>query len=298
MDDCHSNKGFIERIKNFINPCKQQTNNTDSLRNAIEELIEEEKNPPSSDVAQHERLLISNILTLRDIPVVDIMIPRADIISININSSKEDLLSLLVEKPHSRIPVYDGGLDNITGVLYTKDIIATLSKGGEFKINDIMSQNPLMISPAMRVMDLLLQFKKSKVHIAFVVDEFGGIDGLVTISDLVEAIVGEINEEHDDFDIEPQFIERPDGTVIADARYAIEDLEEKYGNIFSEDDENEDVDTLAGLVINIAGHMPTRGEIIHHSSGIEFEIIEADPRKIIRLRIRHLPKKKQGLRKK
>jgi len=289
MDDCHSNTGFISKIKNFINPNKNQTNNDNSLRNAIEELIEEEENPPASAAAAHERLLISNILKLRDIPVVDMMIPRVDIIAIDIHSTKTELLALLAEKPHSRLPIYEGGLDNITGVLYTKDIIAALAKGDDFKIKDLMIQ-PLMISPAMRAMDLLLQLKKSKVHIAFVVDEFGGIDGLITISDLVEAIVGEISEEHD-FDIDPQFIERPDGTAIADARYAIEDFEVKYGNVIYEDDENEDVDTLAGLIINIAGHMPTRGEIIRHASGIEFEIIDADPRKIIRVRIRNLPKK-------
>ena len=286
--DYNNKKSIIKTIRNLL--MAKQVNNDDSLREAIEELIDEEElNSPLSAVAEHERMLISNILQLRDLPVIDVMIPRADIISIDINTSKEELMDILQETPRSRIPVCDGGLDNLVGVVYTKDIIANIAKGGEFKVRDIMVE-PLVISPAMRVMDLLIQFKRSKVHIAFVVDEFGGIDGLITINDLTEAIVGEIDDEHD-FEIEPQLIERNDGTIIADARYDIEDFEEKYGQIFEGDECRENVDTLAGLIINIAGHMPTRGQIVvHETSGAEFYIIDADPRKILRVRIRNLPK--------
>jgi len=289
MEDDHSKKfDIIKTVKKLINP--KQANNESSLRDAIEELIEEDDTDvPLSDAAEHEKLLISNILQLRDLPVIEVMIPRADIISVDINDTKEDLLRIMQETPLSRIPVCDGGLDNLVGVVYTKDIIANFAKGGDFKVKDIMVE-PLVISPAMRVMDLLIQLKRSKVHIAFVVDEFGGIDGLITINDLIEAIVGEINNEHD-FEIEPQLIERSDGTIIVDGRYDIEDFEDKYGNIFDENEECEDVDTIAGLVINIAGHMPTRGEIvIHDDTGTEFHIIDADPRKIIKVRIKNLPR--------
>jgi len=279
-------KGLVTWVKSLL-PVRSV--NDDSLRDAIEELIEEEDASPQSAVARHERKLISNILELRDLPVAKVMVPRADIVAIDIASPREDLIKLLAEKPHSRIPVYKGDLDNIIGFVHIKDIVAHIADGNPFELKDIM-RDVLVVSPAMRVMDLLLQLRQSKVHIAFVVDEFGGIDGLITISDLIEAIVGEIDDEYA-FDIDPQLIERPDGSAIADARYPIKSFEAKYGNVFAEDDENEKVDTLGGLVTAIAGHVPSRGEIIRHSSGIEFEVLDADPRRVTRVRIRHLPKK-------
>ena len=266
-----------------------KSNSDDGLREAIEELIEEEDTQPQSAVAVHERRLISNILQLRDLPVVDVMVPRADIVAIDINAPREDLIRLLAEKPHSRIPLYKGDMDNIIGVVHIKDMVASMADGHPFELKDIM-RDVLVVSPAMRVMDLLLQLRQSKVHIAFVVDEFGGIDGLITINDLIEAIVGEIDDEYA-FELDPQLIERPDGTALADARYPIEAFAARYGITFQEDDEDEDADTLGGLITSLAGHVPSRGEIIHHSSGIEFEIIEADPRRIMRVRVRNLPKK-------
>jgi CBS domain containing-hemolysin-like protein len=218
------------------------------------------------------------------------MVPRADIVAISADASKEDLYNLLSEKPHSRIPVYKDDLDNILGVINVKDIVANLKNESVFEIRDIM-RDVLVVSPAMRVMDLLLQMRQSRVHIAFVVDEFGGIDGLITINDLIEAIVGEIDDEYD-FDIEPQLIERPDGTAIADGRYPIADFEKKYGETFAENEEHEEVDTMGGLVTFIAGHVPTRGEVIKHAaSGVEFEVIDADPRRVMRVRIRNIPQR-------
>ena len=281
-------KGLVTWVKSLL-PVKSV--NDDSLRDAIEELIEEEDTTPQSAVARHERRLISNILQLRDLPVAKMMVPRADIVAIDISSPREDLVKLLSEKPHSRIPVYKGDLDNIIGFVHIKDIVANIADGNPFELKDIM-RDVLVVSPSMRVMDLLLQLRQSKVHIGFVVDEFGGIDGLITISDLIEAIVGEIDDEYD-FDIDPQLIERPDGSAIADARYPIKTFEAKYGNVFNEDDENENIDTLGGLVTALAGHVPSRGEIIRHSSGIEFEVLDADPRRVTRVRIRHLPKKEE-----
>lgn len=279
---------IIDWVKNLL-PAKQSDD--DTLRDAIEELIEEGDSRPQSAVAQHERRLISNILELRDIPVLDVMVPRADIIAIDTKATREELLQLMAEHPHTRLPVYKDTLDNIVGVINMKDVVANIASGAAFDIRDIM-RDAMMVSPAMRVMDLILQMRQSKVHIAFVVDEFGGIDGLITINDLIEAIVGEIDDEYD-FEIQPQLIERPDGSAIADARFPIEEFENRYGNLFSEDDENEEVDTLGGLVTYIAGHVPSRGEVIYHKSGLEFEVIDADPRRIMRVRIRNLPKKEQ-----
>ena len=273
----------------FRNLLSVKNSNDDSLLEAIEELIEDEDTSNQSVVAVHERLLISNILQLRDLPVIDVMVPRADIVAISINAPREDIIELLSKKPHSRIPIYKRDLDNIIGVVYIKDMVSNIAKGNPFKLKDIMRE-AMVVSPSMRVIDLLLQLRQSRVHIAFVVDEFGGIDGLITINDLIEAVVGEIDDEYT-FGIVPKMIEHSDGSTIADARYSIKDFEEKYGDIFIEENEDEDVDTLGGLVTYLAGHVPSRGEIINHSSGIEFEILDADPRRIMSVRIRNLPKK-------
>ena len=275
-------------VKSFL-PAKPS--NEDSLRDAIEELIEETvgEEQPQSAVAVHERHLISNILQLRDLPVVDVMVPRADIVAVDITTTKDELYQILSERPHSRIPVYKDDLDNIVGVIHMKDLVANIANKKDFGVKDVMRE-VMVVSPAMRVMDLLLQMRQSKVHIAFVVDEFGGIDGLISINDLIEAVVGEIGDEFDS-GITPQLVERTDGSAIVDARYPVEQFEARYGNIFAEDEESDEADTLGGLVTYIAGHVPARGEIIRHTSGVEFEVIEADPRRIMRLRIRNLPKK-------
>ncbi|MDD9901077.1 MAG: hemolysin family protein [Alphaproteobacteria bacterium] len=265
------------------------SNRADEFREAIEELIEDKSDAPRTAIAAHERTLIANVLELRDLPVLDVMVPRADIVSVDINITRESLYQVIAERPHSRMPVYKDDLDNIVGVLHMKDVVANITAQNNFEIKDIL-RDSLVVSPAMRVLDLLLQMRQSKVHIAFVVDEFGGIDGLITINDLIEAIVGEIDDEFD-FEITPQLIERPDGSAVADARYAVEDFEKTYGPVFAEDEENEEADTLGGLVCYIAGHVPARGEVIKHKSGIEFEVIDADPRRVMRMRIRNLPQK-------
>jgi CBS domain containing-hemolysin-like protein len=288
-DEGSSQSGLFDWVKSLL-PAKGPNDSDDSLRDAIEELIEEKDSAPQSSVAAHERMLISNILQLRDLPVADVMIPRADIAAIDIGISRDALFQLMAEKPHSRLPVYKDDLDNILGVIHMKDLVAHMTAGSAFEMKDIL-RDALMVSPAMRVMDLLLQMRQSKVHIAFVVDEFGGIDGLITINDLIEAIVGEIDDEFD-FEINPQLIERPDGSAIGDARFPLSEFEARYGNAFSENEEHKEVDTLGGLVTYIAGHVPARGEVIRHeASGIEFDILDADPRRIMRLRVRNLPKK-------
>lgn len=288
-NDEENEGGLFDWVKSLL-PSKDATSRDDILREAIEELIEDEDGHPQSAVAAHERLLISNILELRDLPVVDVMVPRADIVAIDINISQEGLYKLMAERPHSRLPVYKDDLDNILGVMHMKDLVAHMTTGSAVEIKEIV-RDALVVSPAMRVMDLLLQMRQSKVHIAFVIDEFGGIDGLITISDLIEAIVGEIDDEFD-FEIMPQFIERPDGTAIADAKFPLTELEARYGELFDENEEHKEVDTLGGLVTYIAGHVPARGELVRHEkTGIEFDVLEADPRRVMRLRVRNLPQK-------
>jgi CBS domain containing-hemolysin-like protein len=235
--------------------------------------------------ADHERMLIQNVLALRDLSVVDCMVPRVDINGVEINTSRSDLLMLLANKTHSRMPVYRESLDEIVGILHIRDVLAAMAAGKELVLTDLV-RDAMIVAPSMPVLDLLLEMRLKQTHMALVVDEFGGIDGLVTIEDLVEQIVGEIRDEHETND-EPRLIERPDGTLVADARMDIDDFEQHVGPVLTEE-EREDIDTLGGLVFAIAGEVPNRGALLTHSSGLEFEVLECDPRRIRKLRVRNL----------
>lgn len=274
---------FIQWLKSVI-----KGKNDTSLRETIEEYIDaaESRNSEITSVSVHERALISNILKLKDYTVVDAMIPRADIFALEINTSQEELLSQLAEKQHSRIPIYRETLDDVIGTIHIKDILSCLAQGKPVAIDDLVRDVPI-VSPAMHVLDLLLMMKQMRKHMALVVDEFGGIDGLVTINDVIESIVGEMEDEYDQGE-EPIIIENPDGSVLVDARFDLEEFEEKYGLLLDEE-EREDHDTLGGLVFEIAGRVPARGEILAHHSGMIFEIVDADPRRVNRLLIKNIP---------
>lgn len=281
------NGGFFGAfLRKFIKP---KPNNGDHLREVLEEMIEEmeESDEPEESVAGHERTLISNVLKLRDTTVVDVMIPRSDIISLSIDSSPEEIMAQLAEQQVSRIPVYRDSLDDVIGTIHIKDILACLATGRAVRLQDLIRDVPI-VSPAMPVIDLLLMMKETRKHLVMVVDEFGGIDGMATIGDIIQAVLGEVEDEFDTEE-QPQMMERPDGTLLADARLDIEQFEEKVGAILTED-EREDVDTLGGLIFSIAGRVPARGEVIRHESGVVFEIIDADPRRVNTLRIKNIPK--------
>jgi len=259
----------------------------DSLRAAIEEMIEETAEEATA-IRPDEKALIGNVLNLRDITVEDVMVPRADIVAVEIGISLDELVQFIGAQPHSRIPVYRDTLDDVAGMVHIKDVLgwaAAANKKG-FTLANLL-RKVLFVAPSMRVLDLLLEMRMTRVHMALVVDEYGGVDGLVTIEDLVEEIVGEIEDEHDKREV-PVMIERADGSVEASARTTIEDFEARFGEVFSAE-EREDIDTLGGLVFSIAGRVPLRSEIVRHPSGLEFEVIEGDPRRVRRLRIRHLP---------
>jgi magnesium and cobalt transporter len=215
------------------------------------------------------------------------MIPLADIVAVNANTSYEELLNILAEKTYSRLPVYKDSLDNVIGSIHVKDILSALASGKTVEIPALV-RDIQIISPSLNVLDLLLQMRLTGKHMVLVIDEYGGIDGLVTIGDVIEAVVGEIDDEHDP-DEEPEVQIRPDGTVIADARLDLEDFEEGFG-IELDEEEKEENDTLGGLIFSIAGRVPVRGEVIPHDSGIVFEILEADPRRVRRVCIRNIPK--------
>ena len=260
----------------------------DDLREALEEYIEElsgvedEQNPSTE-----ERTLITNILNLRDMTVSDVMIPRADIVAIDIDTSSLDLLTLLSEKRYSRIPVYRETMDDVLGTVHVKDVLANLAQNKPIVIQELIREAPI-VSPALPVINLILLMRENKKHLAFVVDEYGGIDGLVTIGDLIEAIIGKIHDEHESPDI-LEMIEDNDG-VIADARLPIEEFEKKFGDVLDED-ERDEINTLGGFLFSISSRVPSRGEVItHEESSLSFEILEADPRRVSLVRIRRIEK--------
>ena len=198
-----------------------------------------------------------------------------------------ELVKCMVEHGHSRVPIYRESLDDVIGFVHVKDVLAPVADRRPGKIVRLL-RKVLYVAPSVPILDLLVQMRQARTHIAVVVDEFGGIDGLVTIEDLIEEIVGEIEDEHDVAEA-PTLIERPDGSIIADARLPIEALEEYHGGQLRPAGDQEAVDTLGGLVFTLAGRVPKRGEVIAHPDGIEFEVLDADPRRVKRLRVRGLP---------
>lgn len=257
-----------------------------SIREALEELIEEHADV-DAPINADESLLIENVFKLRDINASDVMVPRAEIVAIESGAPLDELVSVMTGAAHSRVPVYRESLDDMAGMVHIKDVLPLAGTGKDFDITSVM-RKVLFVSPTMRVLDLLLQMRLARVHMALVVDEFGGVDGLVTIEDLVEEIVGDIQDEHDVDEV--AMISRPDGSIIADARTELVAFEQRVGSVLTDEEREEDIDTLGGLVFTLVDRVPTRGEVIRHSSGIDFEIIDADPRRIKRIRLRNLPR--------
>ena len=253
-----------------------------SARDVLEELIEE-REEAEVPIDAEERLLMANILELKGQTIHDVMVPRADIVSIECETGLSELIDLLTLEGHSRLPVFNEKLDDSIGMIHIKDVLAWRGKDEDFNLREIV-RKVLFVPPSMQVMEVLLQMRATRCHMALVVDEFGGIDGLVTIEDLVEEIVGEIEDEHDRTD-EPAMVDGPNATIVADARVTIEMLEQRLGVIVSAE-EREDIDTLGGLVFFLAGRVPVRGELISHPSGLEFEVLDADPRRIKTVRVR------------
>lgn len=283
---------IFQKIRHAWRELFRAKNGEDSLRAALEDLIEEHAEAGAGpSIRPDEQILIANVLDARNITVADVMVPRADITAVEIKTSLDELIDFISAQPHSRIPVYRETLDDVAGMVHIKDVLAWAATDNRkaFKLTNLL-RKVLFVAPSMRVLDLLLEMRMTRVHLALVVDEFGGVDGLVTIGDLIEEIVGEIEDEHESREV-PVVIQRPDGTIEASARTTVEDFEARFGAVFSEE-EREELDTLGGLVFSIAGRVPSRGELVRHASGLEFEVLEADPRRIRRLRIRNLPPSK------
>tara|TARA_Y100000741_G_C18242619_1_gene554222 strand:+ start:263 stop:1123 length:861 start_codon:yes stop_codon:yes gene_type:complete len=231
----------------------------------------------------NENYLIKNIINLNEKSVEDIMVPRAEIISINKDNTIEEIMSVIEDESHSRMPVFDQNLDNTLGFFHIKDLIRNLDNK-KFVLIDILRE-VLYVAPKSPILELLKRMRSSRIHMGLVVDEFGGVDGLVTIEDLVEEIVGEIEDEHDaeDENNKPKIIDNK--TIIVDASYKIFDLEEFF-KIKIESVKEEEIDTVGGLVFYIANKVPRVNEVFSFNNQLQFKILNADQRKIIRLEIK------------
>lgn len=259
------------------------------LRHSIAALVEEAATPNHENGAKpeldrQERALITNVLHLREITADDVMIPRADIVAMPLDITLDEALAFMRRENHSRVPVYRDQLDDIAGMIHVKDLVAYIGTSDAFSLEPLLRQ-PLMIAPQVPVLDLLLQMRQRRMHMALVIDEYGGIDGLVTIEDLVETIVGDISDEHDE-PVANMMVERPDGTYDIDARMPVEEFEERIGAVLTQAENEAEIETVGGLVFHIAGHVPTRGEVCTHESGIVFRVTDADARHIRSLRMR------------
>lgn len=255
-----------------------------AIHEAVEEIIEAPPSPTGAPSA--EQTILMNALNLRTRDVGDCMIPRADIKAVDINCQFDELISLLGSSLHSRIPIYRDTLDDVLGMIHIKDVMLCLVEKRECVIRDLL-RPILIVAPSMPASKLLLQMRQTRQHMAVVVDEFGGVDGLLTIEDLVEEIVGEIEDEHDDPPT-PDVIARADGTLLVDARMPISDFEDRINKQLLRPGERETIDTLGGYVFHVAGHVLKIGEIVKDRNGIEFEILEADQTSTKRMRVRGL----------
>ena len=253
----------------------------EALREVVADLMDEPLS--ESGISPAERLLLANIIKLRERRIGDCMVPRADIIAVDVSDTVKDLVEVMTSNGFSRIPVYRETLDDVIGMVHVKDIIPCLAQSRPCAVADLL--RPVMyVAPSMPASKLLLQMRHTRQHMAMVIDEFGGIDGLVTIEDLVEEIVGEIEDEHDAPGT-PPIIARADGTLLTDARLTLEAFEHQTGIRLPSLD-GEDLDTLGGYVTHLAGRVPNVGETFPCQTGLSFEVLEMDQSRVNRLRIR------------
>ena len=290
--DRPSGESLYERLRSLLGL------NGGSVRDDIEEALEEPDE--GGDFSPKERTILKNVLALHDVRVADVMSPRADIVALPLDATVAEALATFRTAGHSRLPVYHETLDDPRGMIHIRDFLDFLAADPafgliaadttqKFDMATPIAQTPLVRTilfapPSMPALDLLARMQASRVHIALVIDEYGGTDGLVSMEDIVETIVGNIEDEHDVAEA-AQIAPGPDGKTIAEARAPLDEVAKAVGLAIEGLEEAEDVDTIGGLVTAIAGRLPSRGEIVKGPQGFEFEVLDADPRRLKRIRI-------------
>ncbi len=298
---------LFERLRSLVG-IKHQASLRDDLRDVLDEAGTE-----NVDLRPEERAMLRNILGMREVKLADIMVPRADIVAVDESICLGELLKIFRENGHSRLPIYRDSLDDPLGMIHIRDLMGYIITGAplkrtasgrrmrtiqELELGKIDLSTPLSASklkrpvlfvpPSMPALDLLSKMQAARVHIALVIDEYGGTDGLVSIEDLVEVIVGDIEDEHDEDETVIRAMENGLGW-IASARASLDDVRDAIGPDFAQGLDAEaarEVDTLGGLLVWLAGHVPVRGELLEGQNGYEFEIIDADPRRVKKVKIR------------
>ena len=270
---------------------EEQPSLTTRLRMAATILFGSRKSPPPSEAPERDaqqKTLLQNVRLMGDMRVSDAMVPRADVVGVEAAIGLGELFDLFRKVRHSRLPVFRDTLDDPLGFIHVKDLFMAFGAqgvegaGDDFDVTDHLRRT-LTVPPSMPCGTLLQTMQAQRMHMALVIDEYGGVDGLVTIEDLLELIVGEIEDEHDASNA-ASWRQEKDGSYRASARAYLDDFEAETG-VKLLDDPDEDVDTLGGLVFMLCNRVPTRGEVVRHPDGHEFEILDADPRRIKRLRV-------------
>ncbi len=302
-------ESFVQKLLRMFSRSRDK-----GLREGLESVIETHQSQnPGEELGLETRSMMRNLIAFSDLRVDDVMVPRASIVAIEDSATMRELLQKFNEANHSRLPVYRETLDDVAGMIHVKDFMGWMSAKGKkgrakTKLAGIsisaadlsltvkhsgLYREVLFVPPSMPAADLLVKMQASHMHMAIVIDEYGGSDGLISIEDLVEEIVGDIADEHDTDESE-KLIKRQDDTIyVADARVPISVVDELLGVDLLSDEDEDEADTLGGLIFEMAGRVPARGEIIKHASGLEFEILQSDPRRVKRIRI-HV-KKPQSL---
>lgn len=271
--------GFWRRIRQIFG-----LRHDGSLKEALEEVIEEHEGQAQEKLEPEEKVMLHNVLSFSDKKVSEIMVPRTDIAAVPVDISLPTLKTHLLEQRHTRIPVYKGTLDKVLGFIHVKDLLPMLSEDRSYDLQ-AMLRNVLFVPPSMRIIDLLVNMRHVGSHMAVVVDEYGGTDGLVTMEDLFEEIVGEIQDEHDEDEESDHIIRIGNKVFEVSARIRIDRLERELGLSLITEEKVGEFETLGGLIFFQLGRVPDKGEIVPHVSGVDFEISDADARRIRRVRI-------------
>lgn len=279
--------GIVQRFFRGLKASLSMADSESSLRESLEEVIEEH-DLDAAGLGQEEQSMLFNVLDYGNMRADDIMVPRADIVAVNAALDSESLLKAFARAAHSRLPVYRENLDDIIGMIHLKDVVIELDRqrttGTAAGDTASIVREVLYVAPSMKLMDLLAKMRAKRTHMAIVIDEYGGADGLVTIEDLVEQIVGDIEDEHDDTE---RLVLKPvrAGVFDCDARLSVEELEKVLDCDLLPENLDDDIDTVGGLVASLEGRVPAIGESIVHEQGYAFEVLDADPRRIKKVRI-------------
>ena len=279
-DDIHQHNLFCN-IKNIF-----RHKDKEDVRETIEDLIEEAGTQGDEAISEHEQLILNNVLDLKDKTCCHAMVSRADIVAFHKDGTIGDLAELMLSKGHSRIPIYGESLDDIVGIVHIIDLARNLLKGNkDTPVKDILCRDVHFISPDIEILDLLKDMQSNKIHMSIVIDEYGGVEGLVTIEDLLEEIVGNIEDEYD-YE-EHHTIKQQNNGFLAEARAELTEVRDITGIDLSVEEEEDEmpIDTLGGYVFQLAQRIPAKNEIISNDAGIKFQIIDADARRIKKILI-------------